>query len=59
MSDTTTKKPQRKLTSLELSAPARGALRRIKSRHGVNHTHAIVAGIFLYEEQLQKAGRGL
>ena len=43
-------KPQRKLTSLELSAPARGALRRLKTRHGMSFTHAVQRGLLLLEE---------
>ena len=41
MTDSQTTKPQRKLTSLELSAPARGALRRIVKRQGWTKTRAI------------------
>lgn len=44
-----TQKPQRRLTSLELSAPARGALRRLKNRHGMSFTHAIQRGLSLLE----------
>ena len=46
----TTLKPQRKLTSLELSAPARGALRRLKARHGMSFTHAVQRGLSLLED---------
>ena len=45
MSNTTPKKPQRKLTSLELSAPARGALRRITTRNGWTKTRTIELAI--------------
>jgi hypothetical protein len=52
MSEATLKKSRRKQTSLELSAPARGALRRIKSRHGVNFTAAIERGVVMLENRL-------
>lgn len=52
MGNTTLQKPQRKLTSLELSAPARGALRRLKSRHGMSFTRAVERGVMLLESQL-------
>lgn len=45
-------RPQRKLTSLELSAPARGALRRLKARQGMSFTHAVERGVLLLESQL-------
>ena len=54
MSETLTKKPRRKLTSLELPAPARGALRRIKQVHGINHTAAISRGVIELEAKLNK-----
>lgn len=47
-----TPKPQRKLTSLELSAPARGALRRLKRQHGMSFTHAVERGLKLIEKVL-------
>ena len=43
-------KPQRKLTSLELSAPARGALRRLKRDLGMSFTHAVERGLVLLEQ---------
>lgn len=48
-----TTKPTRKLTSLELSAPARGALRRIKTKHGMNFTAAVERGVILLETKLE------
>ena len=53
MTPTTDKKPTRKLTSLELSAPARGALRRIKKNHGMNFTAAVERGVTLLESNLE------
>ena len=50
----TPQKPKRKLTSLELPAPARGALRRIKQIHGMNHTAAITRGVLELEAKLNK-----
>ncbi len=43
-------KPQRRLTSLELSAPARGALRRLKSRLGMSYTHSVERAVLLFAE---------
>lgn len=60
MSNTLTKKPQRKQTNLELSAPARGALRRLKTRHGVTKTFAVERGLVMLEQYLNAPqGRGL
>lgn len=42
-------KPQRKLTSLELSAPARGALRRLKRERGMSFTYAVETALSLLE----------
>lgn len=47
-----TTKPRRKLTSLELSAPARGALRRIKRAAKISYTGAIERGLVLLEKSL-------
>jgi hypothetical protein len=56
----TTKKPQRTQTSLVLSVPARGALRRIKTKHGITMKSAIHRGIELLETHLNSPqGRGI
>jgi hypothetical protein len=47
------------LTSLELSAPTRGALCRIKAEHGISFTAAISRGVAMLEAFLKKTGRGL
>lgn len=47
-----TQKPQRRLTSLELSAPARGALRRLKAALGMSFTHAVERGVMLLEADM-------
>ena len=47
-----TQKPQRRLTSLELSAPARGALRRLKAALGMTFTHAVERGVLLLEADM-------
>ena len=60
MATATTKKPQRIQTSLELSAPARGALRRIKTKFGLTSKAAIHRGIELLETHLNAPqGRGI
>ena len=51
MTNTSPPKPQRKLTSLELSAPARGALRRFKHLHGISFTYAVERGLALLEKE--------
>ncbi len=53
VSDIPLKKPRRKLTSLELSAPARGTLCRIKRKHGINKTNAIERGLVMLETKLE------
>lgn len=45
-------KPQRKLTSLELSAPARGTLRRLKRDLGMSFTHCVERGLLMLESDL-------
>lgn len=52
MNEPTLPKPQRKLTSLELSAPARGALRRLKHNRGMSFTHAVETAVSLLEKSL-------
>ena len=52
MSETTLQKTPRRLTSLELSAPARGALRRIKRSTGMTFTYAVERGLTLLEKSL-------
>ena len=49
MNEPSLPKPQRKLTSLELSAPARGALRRLKRTLGMSFTYAVERGLVLLE----------
>ncbi len=56
MPDSITKKPQRKQTSLELSAPVRGALRRLKSKHGYTKRFAIERGVLMLETSLSYQG---
>jgi hypothetical protein len=51
MSELSLKKPRR-LTSLELSAPARGALRRIKKSTGMSFTFAVERGLQLLERSV-------
>lgn len=51
MNEPATQKPKRKLTSLELSAPARASLKRIKSR-GISKKAAVEQGIALFEAKL-------
>ena len=53
MNEPTLPKPRRKLTALELSAPARGALRRLKSRFGMSFTHAVERGLALLDTHHQ------
>ncbi len=48
-------KTTRKLTSLELSAPARGTLRRIKKNHSIPFTRSIERGLSLLEKSLEGA----
>lgn len=52
MSDSPTKKPQRAQTSLVLSASVRGALRRLKLKHGYTKRFAIERGVVLLEQSL-------
>ena len=52
MTNTSPPKPPRKLTSLELSAPARGALRRLKTRHGMSFTHSVERGVLALEHSI-------
>ena len=52
MTNTSPPKPQRKLTSLELSGPPRGALRRLKTRHGMSFTHSVERGVRELETSL-------
>lgn len=60
-------KPRRKLTNLELSAPARGALRRLKRERGMSFTYAVETAISLLERAVvldplsdkDRAGLGL
>ncbi|MDD5139407.1 MAG: hypothetical protein PHY43_03985 [Verrucomicrobiales bacterium] len=52
MPKTKLKKSRRKQTSLELSAPARCALRRIKANHGIFFTAAIERGVVALENGL-------
>lgn len=47
-----TLKPSRKLTALELSAPARGALRRLKRARGMTFTHAVETALSLLERSI-------
>ena len=47
-----TKKPQRAQTSLVLSAPVRGALRRLKLKHGYTKKFAIERGVLMLENHL-------
>ncbi len=54
MSDTTSKKPTRAQTSLVLSAPVRGVLRRLKKSHGYTKRFAIERGVILLEQSLGK-----
>lgn len=49
MPENSTKKPTRKLTVLELSATARGALRRFKKEKGWSHKFAIETALVLLE----------
>ena len=59
MSNPTKPKP-RNQTSLELSAPVRGALRRLKKQHGYTIRFAIERGVTLLEQSLTtNQGRGL
>lgn len=53
MANATQQKTPRRLTSLELSAPARGALRRLKRAHGMSYTHTVERGISLVEKCLE------
>ena len=57
MSNSTTEKPRRKLTTMELSDPVRGALRRIKKLHGITQTAAVERGVTLLETNLKGAAR--
>jgi hypothetical protein len=57
MPKTATIKPQRKLTSLELSAPARGALRRIVKRRGWTKTRSIELALLEMDSRLAAEGR--
>lgn len=50
MNEPTPVKTQRRLTALELSAPARGALRRLKRDLGMSFTHAVERGLVLLEK---------
>ena len=60
MDTTPTKTKPRKQTSLELSAPVRGALRRLKKQHGYTIRFAIERGVALLEQSLTTTqGRGL
>lgn len=60
-------KPRRKLTNLELSAPARGALRRLKRERGMSFTYAVETALSLLEravvldplDDAARAGLGL
>ena len=52
MSDTTSTKPQRKLTSLELSPTARGALNRLTRHYGWTKTRAIETALANLDEEL-------
>ena len=56
---TATKNPQRKLTTLELSAPARARLGRLKKKHRYSHRTSVEMGIGLLETKLESEGRGL
>lgn len=53
MSDTTSKK-RKPQTSLELTPPLRGALRRLKQIHGINYKAAFHRGVMELEARLNK-----
>lgn len=53
MTKPSSKPPKRKLTSLELSDSARGALRRIKSKHGLPFTVSIQKGVAMLEKHME------
>ena len=52
MNEPTPTKPRRKLTNLALSAPARGALRRLKAALGMSFTRAVERGVMLLEADM-------
>ena len=52
MSDKQAKKPSRKLTALELSQPARGALKRIAKAKGWTLTRAVEMSLFTFESNM-------
>lgn len=48
-------KQKRKLTALQLPAPTKSALKRIKRVHGISQTMSIVKGVALLEKHLLSA----